>query len=285
MMIAGHLGAAYINGQYKRTRDMKIVKPAFEDLLNRLDTDYIDMLMLHFIDDMDDWKVCAEGGILEYALDLKKKGKARMLGISTHVPAIAKMAVETGLMDGIMFSLNPFFDLMPEDSSINDLFEGKKLFGENVGINRSRYELYNQCEKEGVGIIVMKTFAGGWLLNDKPPATLTVNQCISYALSRTGVVSAACGCKSAEEYAQSLEYVNSSAREREYASIFNSSFIWAEDPKCLYCNHCLPCPVGIDIAGAMRKFDSSGEKPDNCTACGICEQRCPFGVLVSEKFI
>lgn len=40
--VQGHLGSTLINGQYVRTRDMKYVKPAFEDLLARLRTDYID---------------------------------------------------------------------------------------------------------------------------------------------------------------------------------------------------------------------------------------------------
>ncbi len=40
--VQGHLGSTWQNGQYVRTRQMKYVKPAFEDLLGRLQTDYID---------------------------------------------------------------------------------------------------------------------------------------------------------------------------------------------------------------------------------------------------
>ena len=40
--VQGHLGSTWQDGQYVRTRDMKYVKPAFEDLLARLQTDYID---------------------------------------------------------------------------------------------------------------------------------------------------------------------------------------------------------------------------------------------------
>lgn len=39
-IIQGHFGATWQNGQYVRTRDMDKVKPAFEDLLSRLGTDY-----------------------------------------------------------------------------------------------------------------------------------------------------------------------------------------------------------------------------------------------------
>lgn len=41
-IIQGHIGSTWQNGQYVRTRDMRQVKPAFEDLLARMQTDYID---------------------------------------------------------------------------------------------------------------------------------------------------------------------------------------------------------------------------------------------------
>ena len=40
--VQGHIGSTWQNGQYVRSRDLQYVKPAFEDLLARLQTDYID---------------------------------------------------------------------------------------------------------------------------------------------------------------------------------------------------------------------------------------------------
>ena len=51
--VQGHIGSTWQNGQYVRTRDMKYVKPAFEDLLARLRTDYIDLGMIHYIDSQE----------------------------------------------------------------------------------------------------------------------------------------------------------------------------------------------------------------------------------------
>jgi aryl-alcohol dehydrogenase-like predicted oxidoreductase len=56
VMIAGHLGAAMKDGQYLRTRDKVVCEDFFNDLLKRLNTTYIDVLMLHFIDEMDDYE-------------------------------------------------------------------------------------------------------------------------------------------------------------------------------------------------------------------------------------
>ena len=46
--IQGHIGSTWKDGQYFRTREMKYVRPAFEDLLKRLQTDYIDLEMILF---------------------------------------------------------------------------------------------------------------------------------------------------------------------------------------------------------------------------------------------
>ena len=52
--VQGHIGSIYQNGQYVRSRELKYVCPAFEDLLRRLDTDYIDLGMIHYIDTVED---------------------------------------------------------------------------------------------------------------------------------------------------------------------------------------------------------------------------------------
>lgn len=41
--IQGHIGSTWKDEQYYRTREMEYVRPAFEDLLKRLQTDYIDL--------------------------------------------------------------------------------------------------------------------------------------------------------------------------------------------------------------------------------------------------
>ena len=54
--IQGHIGSTWKDEQYFRTRDMKYVRPAFEDLLKRLQTDYIDLGMIHYVDSEEEWE-------------------------------------------------------------------------------------------------------------------------------------------------------------------------------------------------------------------------------------
>ena len=47
--VQGHIGSTYQNGQYVKTRDLSFVKPAFEDLLERIGGGYIDLGMIHYV--------------------------------------------------------------------------------------------------------------------------------------------------------------------------------------------------------------------------------------------
>ena len=65
-IIQGHFGSTWQDGQYVRTRDMDKVVPAFEDLLERLGTGYIDLGMIHFVDEEAEFHRIMEGEFLAY---------------------------------------------------------------------------------------------------------------------------------------------------------------------------------------------------------------------------
>ena len=60
-MIQGHLCTVYEDEQYTRTRDIEKTKRSFEDLLHRLQTDYIDVGMIHYVDSEEDSRLCLAG--------------------------------------------------------------------------------------------------------------------------------------------------------------------------------------------------------------------------------
>lgn len=88
--IQGHIGSTWQNGQYERTRDVDRCREAFEDLLVRLQTDYVDLGMIHFVDQENDWENAMNGPFIEYVKELKACGKIRHIGMSTHNPLMAK---------------------------------------------------------------------------------------------------------------------------------------------------------------------------------------------------
>ncbi len=301
-IIQGHLGAAWQNGQYVRTREIEKVKEAFEDLLNRFQTDYIDLGMIHFVDESAEFYRIMNGEFIGYVRELKERGVIRHIGLSTHNPAVAKLAALSGEIEMILFSLNPAFDMMPATEDMNDLFR-KEYQEELNGIAPERAELYQLCEREGVGITVMKGYGGGRLFsaeNSPFGVALTPVQCLHYALTRPAVASVLAGLSTAKEVEEALAYETASEQEKDYASVLASAPYHAYSGQCTYCGHCAPCPVHIDIAMVNKLYDLAAMQEEvpatvrahynnlsatasHCIACKACEKRCPFGVPVVER--
>ena len=282
-----HFGAVYNeNGEYGWSRDLKRIRETFEWEMKALGTDYVDFGFLHCIDEESDFKDIIKNGILDYVKELKNQGIVRHLGFSSHTPSVANKLLDTGIMDLMMFSVNPAYDLE---------------FGDDYGIGttKERAELFKRCEKEGVGITVMKPFHGGQLLsaNTSPfKRALTKNQCIPYCLDRPAVLAVVPGVRNLNDLYELLKYPASTGEERDY------SLIGAFTPEyavgnCVYCNHCQPCPAGIDIGIVNKYYDLSlaGDKmaanhyekleikAGACLKCGHCDKRCPFKVKQQDK--
>ena len=164
--IQGHIGSTWKDEQYFRTRDMKYVRPAFEDLLKRLQTDYIDLGMIHYVDSEEEWEQIQHSDYLDYVMELKNSGVIRHIGISSHNPKVAIKAAESGYVEMILFSINPAFDMLPASENIDTMF-AEEFDAGLKGIDGDRARLYKVCEQNDVGITVMKGFAGGRLFDEK----------------------------------------------------------------------------------------------------------------------
>lgn len=301
-IIQGHIGSTWQNGQYVRTRDLAKVEEAFSDLLTRLGTDYIDLGMIHFVDEETEFHKIMEGEFLDYVKEKKKQGIIHHIGMSTHNPKVAKLAALSGVVEMILFSINPAFDLLPASEDLNTYFADS--YAEDLnGIDPERAELYQVCEQRGIGITVMKGYAGGHLFSPQTSpfgVALTPVQCIHYALTRPGVASILAGYDSTEHVTQAVAYETATSKEKDYASVLAHAPHHAYTGQCTYCGHCAPCPAGIDVAMVNKLYDlatmqeevpstikahyeslSAGAK--DCIACGGCEVRCPFDVPVVER--
>jgi uncharacterized protein len=303
LLIQGHIGSTERNGQNDISRDLPTCKRYFEELLRCLGTDYIDLGMLFFIDSQEDFDSVFESEILEYALRLKEAGTIRALGASSHNPVTARKVAETGLVDMIMFSVNPAYDMTPAEANVLDSIEGDFRKDEFAGIAPERAALYALCERRNVGITVMKPLGAGKLVSREHSPfgrPMTVGQCIHYALSRPAVASVLVGCASGAQVAEALRYLELTDAERDYSSVIEG-FQGGFKGSCVYCNHCLPCPSAIDIAAVNKYLDiallDAGNVPPSvrlhyealkagggdCVSCGSCETKCPFSVPVMGR--
>ena len=297
VIVQAHLCTAWKDGQYKATRDLNEVKAGFEAYLEHFGVPSFPIGMIHYVDSLATWAEIEKGGILDYAMELKHKETIGAIGLSSHNPEVALAAIRTGIVDVLMFSVNPCYDLMPPSEDVDDLFDHSKYEEGFLNLDPERESLYEECARRGVGIDVMKAFGGGELLSDKSPAgvALTPAQCIAYALDRPAVASIMSGVHSEKELMDSLAYEEASEGERDYATALRAFPRLSWKGRCMYCGHCAPCPKGIKVAEVTRFLNlakAEGGLPETvrehylslkhhageCIGCGACAKRCPFGV-------
>lgn len=279
-MVQLHFGADYTSGEYGWNLSLDGVKKSVDWQLEKLRTDYIDFGFMHCLDEILDLERYEKNGVLKFLLSMKEQGVVKHLGLSTHSPLLANKVLDMRLIDMMMFSLNPMYDYGQGELS--------------MGSGSERYELYTRCEKEGVGISVMKPFNAGQLLSAETSPfhqALTPAQCIQYALDRPGVLTVMQGAANIQQLKQNLAFLDASEEEKDYSVI--GSFTPDETKgKCVYCKHCHPCPKGIDIGLVNKYYDLSRlgdvlakehyltleKNASDCVQCGHCNSRCPFSV-------
>ncbi|MCI8576608.1 MAG: aldo/keto reductase [Lachnospiraceae bacterium] len=302
-IIQSHICSVWQDGQYKRTRKIQDVKDGMAEMMELLQTDYIDIGMIHYCDSLADWKEIAQGPVLQYAIELKKAGTIGHIGLSSHNPQVALEAVKSGYIEVLMFSVNPCYDLQPAGEDVEELWKPDNYSSHLVNMDPERQELYETCQRLGVGITVMKAFGGGDLLDEKlSPAgkALTVNQCLHYALTRPAVATVLAGAHTVEQMIKSVAYEEAAEEEKDYAMAFASFPNISWEGHCMYCSHCAPCPKHIDVASVTRFLNlarAQGTVPETvrehyevlahhggeCIQCGACETRCPFHVPIMEN--
>jgi len=112
-----------------------------EESLKRMHTDYVDMLFVHGIRSIDEM----ESSLETWAQAMKKAGKIKLFGFSTHsnMEACLEGAANLPWIDGIMFSYN--YRLMHEPRMKNAV---------------------EACYRAGIGLTAMKTQGGGPVKSD-----------------------------------------------------------------------------------------------------------------------
>ena len=105
-----HFGANYETGTYGWTTNLDTVKRSVDWQLNALQTDYIDFGFIHCIDELADLHEVEKTGIIRYIEKLKEKGVVRHIGLSSHTPSLVNKVLDMGILDMLMFSIDPSYD-------------------------------------------------------------------------------------------------------------------------------------------------------------------------------
>ena len=119
-------------------KDRRTVQAHIQNSLAMLRTDYIDLLQFHMVTEIPDFG--DPDGPYQAALDAKKAGVVRHIGVTTHRMELAFQLIETGRFETLQY---PFSYLSAE---------------REIGLVR-------RCAELDVGFIAMKALSGGLLRN------------------------------------------------------------------------------------------------------------------------
>ncbi len=288
--LAVHLGNAGEAGPPAWFLGREAVEQFYEGALAQLGSDHADVALIQ-VPDFDDtcWQWFEQG--LELATRYRQQGTARFVGVSLHHADLGLRAVESGQVDVLMYPVN--------------------IAGRAVPGNA---ELLAACAERGVGLVAMKPYGGGKLLPGHGSnylhwfqtggaymeasgiEGLTPLQCLGYALAQPGVCTTVPGVKDEGELAAALRYLEATEADLDLGALA-ARFETYQPGECTYCNHCLPCPAGIDVGELVRLVDQARggmsdalraayaalpAHADDCTFCESCMARCPFRVRVTD---
>ncbi len=230
-----------------------------ETSLENLQTDYIDIYQFHnpaFCPKPGD-----ESGLYDAALEAKRQGKIRHIGITNHRLSVAHEAIDSGLYETLQF---PFCYLATEKD----------------------IELVEKCKEKNMGFIAMKALSGG----------LITNSAAAYAyLAQYDNVLPIWGVQRETELDEFLSYIDNPPKLTE-----EIKELIAKDRQellgdfCRGCGYCMPCPMGIEINNCARmslllrrspsavQLSPQGQakmmKIESCIHCNQCKSRCPYGL-------
>lgn len=241
--------------------DAPDVKGFWEQLnqsLKMMKTDYIDIYQFH--NPSKCYKLNDGTGMYEAMLEAKEKGLIRFIGMTNHRYHVAEEAVLSGLYDTLQF---PFSYLAGEKEET----------------------LVHLCKKHDVGFICMKALAGG----------LITHSDVAYAFLRQYPVAPIWGVQKESELDEFLSYNdNPPVMTDEMKEFIENERKELLGEFCRGCGYCMPCPQGIEINNCARMslllrrspsaqyLTPSGQekmkKIENCTNCGLCKSKCPYGL-------
>lgn len=241
------------------------LKKDLEESLRMLQTDYIDIYQFH---NPDFCPRPGDGtGLYEAALEAKRQGKIRHIGITNHRIPLAKEAIESGLYETLQF---PFSYLAAE----TDL------------------ELVDACKKADMGFIAMKALSGG----------LIQNSACAYAFMAQAQfehVAPIWGIQRESELDEFLSYqVCPPSLTGGLKEVMEKDRKELSGDFCRGCGYCMPCPAGIEINNCARmglllrrspqaswlsaEWQEKMKKIEECKHCGQCMKKCPYSLNTPE---
>lgn len=260
--------------------------------LQKLGTDYVDFYHFWGISQKVFDEKIVPLGLMDKALELKKKGKIRHISFSFHdTPEALKYIIDHGYaMESVLLQYNL--------------------------LDRANEEMIQYAAQKGLGVVVMGPVGGGRLA---APTDLvqklgsgnqnTYELALRFVLGNPGVCCALSGMQTVDMVEQnaavgSLETPMTEEQWRQIGASLENLRKFSE-LYCTGCGYCQPCPKGIEIPrifqaytyhnvyglhalakktylGYIQNEKKPGATSRDCADCGFCERKCPQHLQIRQ---
>ena len=103
-----HLGNVYNEkkGKTMLSRSLVNVEKTFDSMLEQLDFDCVDIALMQYVRNVEDYEMMKKNGIADYLHQLKEEGRAKAIGVSGHNSLLLSKIIDEGDYDMLMYTLN-----------------------------------------------------------------------------------------------------------------------------------------------------------------------------------
>jgi predicted aldo/keto reductase-like oxidoreductase len=269
------------------------VEKEFEGSLKRLNMECVDILMVHGARTPD---ILENEEVLNLFEKYKREGKIRFTGVSCHRDPVGVLtpAIRSGNYDMITVAFNAFSgSLVDKDGVYKDYLHRSGIEG-----------VINLAKKHDVGVVAMKTMAGGNRQNLTKFQKLGISlpqAKLKWVLQNKAVAAAISEMLTFEILEENLAASASPLTLKEKLALDHHVTSYYSD-YCQMCGQCLKvCPHHIPIPDILRyalyfqehrktslaKFKYNQLpveiKYNNCNQCGLCLKACPSRLSIIKK--
>lgn len=247
----------------------------FATSMSRLKMDYVDILYVH---DIRNPELLEYKPLINALKKLRKDGKIKHIGFSTHIneAKVISAAADLKIWDVILTSYN-----------------FKQTYVEELR------DSIRKAAKSGIGIVAMKTLAGGGFLDKEKTKKINASAAIKWALQNPDITTAIPGMTEFDQ----LDINTKLLSDLTLTNTEKADVLIARAETGLYCTGCEKCldvcPKGLPVPDMMRAYmyaygysnprlahsllSELGTGNNPCGDCNVCMINCTKNFDVKEK--